>query len=215
MKTQKRTRTQWLALLGVIGTVFYFLHVIIGKMNYPGYSSISQAVSDLTAADAPSREIATSLATTNGFFTVTAVTLLCVFFQNKLNKPFRVGIYLFAFMEWVSAIGYMLFPLTEKGYAGTFQDVMHVIVTALVVGVSVASMILIAVGSMKSVINKKFGFFTIAVLGAMMLGSIGIGVLPIEYLGLTERVSVYSVVIYSAALCLFAFWYKLENATTE
>ena len=31
----KKDRVQWLALMGVVGTIFYFLHVILGEMNYP------------------------------------------------------------------------------------------------------------------------------------------------------------------------------------
>ena len=36
-------------------------------------------------------------------------------------------------MEWISAVGYRMFPLSDSGYAGAFQDVMHMAVTALVV----------------------------------------------------------------------------------
>ena len=43
-----------LSLSGVIAAVFYFLHVYFGIQNYPNYNSLSQAVSDLTATDAPS-----------------------------------------------------------------------------------------------------------------------------------------------------------------
>ena len=60
MKINKN-RVQWLALMGVVGTIFYFLHVILGEINYPGYQPLAQAVSDLTAATAPSREIASAL----------------------------------------------------------------------------------------------------------------------------------------------------------
>ena len=205
MKSRKRSLIQWLALSGVIGMAFYFLHVVIGKMNYPGYSSLAQAVSDLTAADSPSREIASALSAIYGLFTVTGVTLLCVFFQNKVNKVFRAGIYFFALMQWVSAVGYTLFSLSTSGYAGAFQDVMHMVVTAAVVFLSIASMILIAVGAIKSGEYKVFGIFTVAVLVIMAVGSIGTGAVPREYLGAAERVSVYSVVVYSGVLSVFAF----------
>ncbi len=41
-------------------------------------------------------------------------------------------------------------------------------------------------------------------LALMFVGSIGIGALP-AYFGVAERFSVYSVVLYSAALAVFAF----------
>ena len=53
----------WLCLSGVLSIIFYLLHDIIGAINYPGYNWLSQAVSDLTATDAPSFAIASGLST--------------------------------------------------------------------------------------------------------------------------------------------------------
>lgn len=212
-----RSRSQWLALSGLVGALFYFLHVIVGKLYYPGYSSMSQAISDLTAATAPSRDIAAGLSSTYSLFTVAACTLLCVFFEGKGNRSFRTGIYLFAAMQWVSAIGYSLFSLSDSGYAGTFRDVMHMIVTMAVVLLSIISMILIAVGCMKRPPTRRFGLFTIAMLALMALGSMGTGAVPPAYFGIAERISVYSVIIYTAALSWFTFGYSEHNtrATKE
>jgi hypothetical protein len=43
----------------------------------------------------------------------------------------------------------------------------------------------------------------------MALGSIATGVVPVGYFGVVERLSVYSVVLYSAALSLFTFRYPI------
>ncbi len=40
------------------------------------------------------------------------------FFQGKLNKTLRAGIYAFTAMNWVSTVGYALFPLTASGICG-------------------------------------------------------------------------------------------------
>ena len=111
-------------------------------------------------------------------------------------------------MEWTSAVGYTLFSLSGSGYAA-FQDVMHMVVTAFVVLLSIASMILIAVGCYRSKVYKQFGIFTIAVLGIMALGSMATGIVPVDYFGVAERFSVYSVVIYGAVLSLFTFRYPI------
>jgi len=210
MYTQKRTLEQWLALLGIVGAVFYFLHVIIGKANYPGYSSMAQAISDLTAATAPSREIASALTGIYGLFTVAACTILCIFYQRRTNKPFRAGIYLFAVMQWISGVGYTLFPLSDSGYAGTFQDVMHVVVTAFVVLPAIASMVLITIGTIKTNAHRWLGILTMAALAAMAIGSIGMGAFPAESFGIAERLNVYSVVLYTAVLSVFTFQYAEE-----
>ncbi|HBU11245.1 MAG TPA: DUF998 domain-containing protein [Clostridiales bacterium] len=202
----KRTRAQWFILiLGLAGTVCYFLHVIIGSMHYPGYDPLTQAVSDLTAANAPSRELASAFTHSNGICTVALCILLCVFYEGKVNKPFRLGIYLFVAMQGVSAVGYTLFPLSGSGYAGAFQDTMHMVVTVLVVVLSIASMILIAVGCFRRRTYKLLGILSLIALGLMFLGSIGTGALP-AYFGVAERFSVYSVVLYCAVLAVFAFY---------
>ena len=57
-------------------------------------------------------------------------------------------------MEWISAVGYRMFPLSDSGYAGAFQDVMHMVTTALVVLLSIVSltMIIVAGASAKTVV---------------------------------------------------------------
>ena len=43
-----------------------------------------------------------------------------------------------------------MFPLSDSGYAGAFQDVMHMVVTALVVLLSIISLTVIIVAGAKS-----------------------------------------------------------------
>lgn len=134
--------------------------------------------------------------------------LAMCFSQRRVHRIFRLGIYLFTAMEWTSAVGYTFFPISGSSYAGTFQDIMHIVVTIFVVLLSIVSMILIAVGCFRSKIHKKFGVFTLAILGIMALGSISSGIIPVGYFGVAERASVYSVVFYSGALSLFTFNYR-------
>jgi len=114
-------------------------------------------------------------------------------------------------MQWLSAVGYTLFPLSDSGYMGRFQDVMHMVVTGFVVVLSIASMILIAIACLKGKNHKCFGILTITVLALMALGSIGTGIVPPQYFGIPERISVYSVVIYTGLLSIFAFSQPLNS----
>ena len=50
----KRALTQKLGLLGVLSFLSYTAAVVFSPLAYPGYDWLSQAVSDLSAADAPS-----------------------------------------------------------------------------------------------------------------------------------------------------------------
>lgn len=198
-----------LSLSGVVAAVFYFLHVYYGIQNYPNYSSMSQAVSDLTATDAPSFVIASRFSALYSMFAVLGCTFLCLIVTDQINKTFRLGIYLYTIMNWVSSIGYTLFPLSGKGYQGTFQDIMHFyVVTIAVVLLSIVSLILIFIGGRRNKETKAIAILGLVALLLMFLGSIGTGVAPKEYFGVLERFSVFSVVIYTALLGLFGYTYK-------
>ena len=50
----KKTLVQKLGLLGVVSFLSYAAAVFVSPLAYPGYNPLAQAVSDLSAADAPS-----------------------------------------------------------------------------------------------------------------------------------------------------------------
>jgi hypothetical membrane protein len=198
-----------LSLSGVVAAVFYFLHVYFGMKNYPGYNSLSQAVSDLTATDAPSFVVASRFSSLYSMFAVIGCTFLCLIVTDQSNKPFRLGIYLYTGMNWVSSVGYTLFPLSSKGFQGTFQDIMHFyVVTTTVVLLSIVSLLFIFIGGRHNQATKVIAILGLIALLSMFMGSIGTGLAPQAYFGLFERFSVFSVVIYTALLGVFGYTYK-------
>ena len=50
----KKTITQKLGLLGLVSFLSYTAAVVFAPLAYPGYDWMAQAVSDLSAANAPS-----------------------------------------------------------------------------------------------------------------------------------------------------------------
>lgn len=204
---RRRALINWLCLSGIISLIFYTLHMVVGAMYYPCYDWRSQAISDLTATNAPSYLVATGLASIYGLFASLSCTLVCIIVQGKGNKILRLGIYSFAVMNWVSQIGYSLFPLSDSGYAGTFQDIMHVyVITSVVVILSLLSLFLIIIGGLKNQKEYKSLSIWAAIATAFMIaGPIGMSILPLTYFGIMERFSVYSVVIFNAILGLYGF----------
>ena len=81
---------------------------------------MAQAVSDLSAANAPSLALWNQLSALYNACEVVCVAVVCIGIEGKKTRLLRAGIYLFAAMEWVSAIGYRMFPLSSSGYAGAF-----------------------------------------------------------------------------------------------
>ena len=213
----KRTLINWLGLLGVISLISYTAAVIFSPLAYPGYRWMEQAVSDLSASNAPSRILWSQL---SSFYTVggmVSIMMVCVFIQGKLNKTLRTGIYLFAAMNWVSSIGYTMFPLSESGNAGTFQDVMHIyVVTAPVVLLSIVSLVTIMIGGYRDKEYRSIAVWATIALSLMFAGAIGTGVVPKEYFGIAERFSVFAATGFNAILGIYLFrGFKTRNNQPE
>lgn len=208
-RSKNKSIRYWLLICGILNVVFYLLHDSIGARFYPGYNWMAQAVSDLTATDAPSRLIASEFTKIHGIFSCVACTLICIFakelWKEASEKILRLGLYLFVTMHWISAIGYSLFPLTGSGYDGSFQSFVHVyVITVLVVLLSIVSLILIAVGGFQSG-NKVLAWCAVVAFLMMFFGAAGSAAVPRAYFGIVERFSTYSAVCFTAVIAVIAF----------
>ena len=202
---KKRKIINWLCLTGILSLIFYILHDVVGTLNYPGYNWTREAVSDLTATDSPVYGISHSLSLIHGILSCLCSLLVCILVKKEEKKTLRLGVYLFATMNFISAIGYSLFPLSSKGYDGSFQSFMHVyVITIAVVLLSIISLILISVGAFKSK-KKLLGTLSIVVLFLMFFGAAGSGILPKSVFGIVERFSTYSAVVFTAILGIYGF----------
>ena len=202
---------QKLGLLGVVSFLSYALAVIFSPLAYPGYHPLAQAVSDLSAADAPSLALWNQLSAGYNACDVVCATIVCVGIQGQKTKLLRAGIYLFVIMEWISALGYRMFPLSTSGYAGTFQDVTHLIVTALVVLLSIVSLSVIILAGAKSRDCRSYGICAGAALLLMLTGALGIKLVPADFFGVVERFSVFAATGFNAALGVHLFCAKPET----
>ena len=190
--------------LGLVSLLSYTAAVVISPLAYPGYDWMSQAVSDLSADTAPSRVLWSQLGALYMPCGIVCVTMCCVTIKDHYSRVVRAGIYLFALMNWISTVGYTMFPLTQAGISGQFQDVMHLIVTAAVVLLSSASLTLIAYGGLR----QK----SCPALCLMIAGAVGTAVLPHAYFGIPERFSVFACSGFTAVLGIFQSrgWEKQE-----
>ena len=209
----KRTLTQKLGLLGLVSFLSYAAAVIFAPLAYPDYNWMAQAVSDLSAADAPSLALWNQLSALYNACEVVCVTVVCIGMQGRKTRLLRTGIYLFAVMEWISAIGYRMFPLSTGGYAGSFQDVMHMVVTALVVLLSIVSLTVIIIAGAKESACRSYGVCAAVALGMMLVGAVGMKLVPAAYFGVVERFSVFAATGFNAALGVHLFCTRPETET--
>lgn len=207
----KKTLTQKLGLLGILSFLSYTAAVVFAPLAYPGYDWMAQAVSDLSAADAPSLALWNRLSAVYNACEVVCVTVVCIGIQGQKTKLLRTGVYLFAAMEWVSAVGYRMFPLSSSGYAGAFQDVMHMAVTAVVVLLSIVSLSVIIAAGAKDRSCRSCGICALTALCMMMTGALGVKLVPAGYFGVAERFSVFAATGFNASLGVHLFCMRPET----
>lgn len=202
----RKSLIQKLGLLGIVSLLSYTAAVLFSPLAYPGYDWMAQAVSDLSAENAPSKMLWDQLSSLYGVCGMISVMMVCVFIQGKMNRTLRAGIYLFAGMNWVTNVGYAMFPLSDSGYAGTLQDIMHVyVVTASVVLLSIASLVVIMVGGYRDKKYRSLALWATAALALMLMGAVGTNVVPPEFFGIPERFSVFAATGFNAVLGIYLF----------
>lgn len=204
----KKTLIQKLGLLGIVSFLSYTAAVVFSPLAYPGYNWMAQAVSDLSAADAPSLALWNQLSALYNVCEVVCATVVCIGMQGWKTKLLRTGIYMFAVMEWISAVGYRMFPLSSSGYAGAFQDIMHMVITAAVVLLSIISLVLIIIAGIKNKSCRSYGICAGIALFMMLVGAMGMKIVPADYFGIIERFSVFAATGFNAALGLHLFCMK-------
>ena len=210
----KKERIQYMGLLGVISFLSYLAAVIFSPMAYPGYDWMNQAVSDLSAANSPSLHLWNQLSCLYEICGMISIMMVCVAVKDKLNKLIRTGIYIFAIMNWISAIGYNLFPLSESGHSGNFQDTMHLMVTGYVVILSIASLVFIIVGGIREEEFLSYSKWAATALFMMVMGALLTAILPPSCFGIAERLSVFSATGFNALLGLKLWNGKIKYSYT-
>ena len=204
----KKSLLNYCGLFGIIAFLSYTAEVIFSPMAYPGYDWMAQAVSDLSAANAPSLKLWNQLSCIYNVCTLICAMMVCVGIQNRKTRLLRVGIYLFTIMEWLSAVGYSIFPLSDSGYAGIFQDQMHILITIFVVILSIVSLLVIIVAGVRDRNCRTYGIWAAVALGMMLIGSIGMNIVPKDYFGVVERFSVFAATGFNAVLGVYL--YKMD-----
>ena len=203
-----RKLINWAGLTGIISLISYTVAVVFAPSAFPGYDWMSQAVSDLSAETAPSRLLWNQLSAAYSVCSPVCMMCVSIFVSEKRigTKLFRLGVYLFAVMNWISAIGYKMFPLSDSGKEiSTFQEKMHIVVTIAVVLLSIASLTILIVSGFKKNGMKGNGIWAAIALFMMFVGAIGKSAVSPDYFGIVERFSVFAAVGFNAVLGIYLF----------
>jgi hypothetical protein len=204
----KRKLINWLGLLGIVQLLSYAAALVFSPLAFPGYNWMEQAASDLSAVNAPSLVLWDQLSALYQSGSVVCVTCVSIFVSEKKvsTRLFRVGVYLFTIMNWISNVGYTMFPLDNSGkeIAG-YQEIGHMVVTVFVVLLSIVSLVLLIIAGCKDKKVRGIGIWAAIALAMMFMGPIGMAAFPPELFGVFERFSTIAAVGYTAILGVYLF----------
>lgn len=206
--TVKRKLINILGLTGAAALLSYMAAMIFAPLAFPGYDWMAQAVSDLSADTAPSRQLWDRLSAVYSACGVVCTTLASVYVsENRIGtKKFRLGIYLFTVMNWISRVGYDMFPLADSGKEiASFQEIMHMVITVAVVLLSIVSLILMIITGIKDKCMKGTAVCAGIAFLMMMVGAMGQGIVPPDYFGIVERFSLLAAVGFGAVIGIDLF----------
>lgn len=181
--------------LGMVGVMFYFLHTIIGNILWNEYNPITMDISSLTAVGAPNAELLKIFTTIYAICMILFIISMIIKSFKKYGKLVKSGYIILLIMEITSALGYGMFPLEGDKTIMTFQNMMHIIVTVIVVFTTIAAGFLLAIGYKKQEKLNKLGnfvlFFAVIITVFGSLNPINMS-MNLGILGLTERLVIYS-----------------------
>jgi hypothetical protein len=179
-----------LLICGIVSSLLYVAMNIVGAMQFEGYDSTSQAVSELFAIGAPSRPVWVLLGI------VYQVLVIAfgwgVWASAGRNRTLRVvGGLLLAY--GVVGLAAPFFPMHMRGAGVTLTDTMHKILTMVTV-----LLMLTAIGFGAAALRKWFRFYSIATIVILLVFGALTGLdaprieanLPTPWVGVTERIDI-------------------------
>jgi hypothetical protein len=187
---------------GILATLVYISFDILASTLYEGYSYTDQAISELSAIGAPTRGLWNILV-----FVFNPLIIACgagVWFSAGRKHSLRVtGILI---LLWgILGFIWLLFPMNMRGAIGSVSDTGHLVLSAVTV---ILMTVFIGFGSGAS--GKGFRIYSILTIILMLVFGALVGAqaprvaaqLPTPWMGIMERVSVFSPVIWVAVLAI-------------
>jgi len=181
--------------LGMLSVIAYFVHVFLGQILWKEYNPITTDISSLTAAGAPNAGLLRIFSTIYGVCFSLFATGMFIKAYRDYHTLTKIGYLIFLIMSLTSVIGYSLFPLTGDKTVMNFQNMVHIIVTVVIVFTTILSFFFIAFGYLQKEKFELLGIICLvtAILITLFGASNPIGIAnKLNILGLTERLVIFT-----------------------
>lgn len=196
---RKMMRTA-LLLCGILSSLLYVGIDVTGALSWPGYSYSSQAISEMSAVDAPTRALLAPLYVGYGLLVIAFAAGVVASAGGE--RGLRIAGCLLAAVGVVGLL-FTFFPMHMRGHEPGFTDTMHIALS----GVNVLSLLL-AIGFAASAFGERFRLYSAATILVMLAFGAWTGLLapaipeglPTPLLGIVERVVFAAFLLWIAAL---------------
>jgi hypothetical protein len=192
-----------LLICGVLAPLIYVGADVLAAIRHPDYHSFtSQTVSELMARGAPTERLVDPL------FLLTGPLMMAfgvgVWMSEYRRRVHVLGALLFLYAA-IGLLGPLRFEMNVRGTAAFAQDVPHIVLTAVLVVVVIAS-----VGFGASIRGRSFRLYSFATLligvvfgafASVQFRGLATGQ-PTPWLGLTERISIGTFLLWVVVLAV-------------
>ena len=181
-----------LSICGVIAPVLFVFMSILGGALRPGYSHLSDTVSELLSPGAPNKALLDTFYTTftllMGLFGIGL--LLTVRGSERSTTSGILGASMFIAMGLLNVTTATIYPQDAWGSPPTFAGKMHQNVSGVVGLLSLLSMILIGIWFNRTKLFPGFGTYSFITAGAAVLAAgFFVGTFGTPIMGLSERIA--------------------------
>ncbi len=179
-------------IAGVIIPLVYFFMYLIGGALRPGYSHLSNSVSELLSPGAPNRPL---LVTIQSFYALLHIIFgvgVLWFVQRSASDQLigRIGAWLIIALG-VATIGTVIFPQDAEGTQATSAGQIHkILVFGGLIPLSILSTLLVGLWLGRANLFPGFSVYSfITVAAVVVMGVVGGASVETRYAGLVERIA--------------------------
>jgi len=182
-----------LYLCGMISPVLFISLTILGGALRPGYSHVSDTISELFSPGSPNKLLLDILHSTTAILTtIFGVGVLNFIRFSEDGSPVGIiGAGMIILMGLVNISTATLFPQDAWNSTPTFQGNMHKILAGVLALLSILSTLLLGIWFQRSDVFPHFGIYSfITVFVLVISGGFAVMKLGSPIMGLTERITI-------------------------
>ncbi len=200
-----------LLVCGILSSLLYVAMNVSVAMQWEGYSSASQTVSELSAIGAPTRPLWVSLGIV--YTVLVAAFGWGVWASARRNRPLRVVGGLMSAYGLIG-LGWPFAPMHLRGAEFTLTDTMHIVFSMVTV-----LLMLLAMGFGAAAFGTRFRLYSIATMVILAACGALTGVdaprvaanLPTPWIGVWERINISVFLLWVVVLAI-TLWHVRDTA---